>query len=292
MDLKKFYDFVLTRAFKSYKIPLNCSKVENQHFSALVTCKIDLSKISMGTYLISTFNYSNITYISTASVKIKEVDDKKISDIKLTDVTSNKVEYKSYAIPFKLYFSDKVDPKKLVTLKMEDKDKNEYKISIVNCKTYDNSIECSGVFNYKAGIYKVIYMQYDKEIIKLSKNLDFIILKDIISIKSVYHYYSNVICAGELNPLCIYFDNYMECIYLSKIFLKNVKTNIIYEPRFASIYNPTNGASSLQFMLDLYGIPPGKYYVDYIYKRRMTKTKYILEVKHCEPFDYSKIYGN
>ena len=165
-------------------------------------------------------------------------------------MTSNEVEYKSYAIPFKLFFNDKVDPKKLVTLKMEDKDKNEYKISIVNCKTYDNSIECSGVFNYKAGIYKVIYMQYDKEIIKLSKNLDFIILKDIISIKSVYHYYSNVICAGELNPLCIYFDNYMECIYLSKIFLKNVKTNIIYEPRFASIYNPTNGASSLQFMLD------------------------------------------
>jgi hypothetical protein len=135
-------------------------------------------------------------------------------------------------------------------------------------------------------------MQYDKEIIKLSKNLDFIILKDIISIKSVYHYYSNVICAGELNPLCIYFDNYMECIYLSKIFLKNVKTNIIYEPRFASIYNPTNGASYLQFMLDLYGIPPGKYYVDFIYKRRMTKTKYILEVKHREPFGYSEIYGN
>ena len=88
------------------------------------------------------------------------MDDKKISDIKLTDVTSNKVEYKSYAIPFKLYFSDKVDPKKLVTLKMEDK--NEYKISIVNCKTYDGSMECSGVFNYKAGIYKVIYVQYDK----------------------------------------------------------------------------------------------------------------------------------
>ena len=59
-------------------------------------------------------------------------------------------------------------------------------------------------------------MQYDKEIIKLSKNLDFIILKDIISIKSVYHYYSNVICPGELNPLHIYFDNYMECIYLFK----------------------------------------------------------------------------
>ena len=67
------------------------------------------------------------------------MDDKKISDIKLTDVTSNEVEYKSYAIPFKLFFNDKVDPKKLVTLKMEDKDKNEYKISIVNCKTYDNS---------------------------------------------------------------------------------------------------------------------------------------------------------
>ena len=292
IDLKKLYDFVLTRAFKSYKIPLNCLKVKNQLFSSLVTCKIDLSKIPMGTYLISTFNYSNITYISTASIKIKEVDDKKISDIKLTDVKSNQIEYKSYATPFKLYFSDKVDPKKLVTLKMEDKDKNEYKISIVNCKKCDNLIECSGVFNYKAGIYKVIYVQYDKEIIKPSKNLNFNILEDIINIESVYHSYSNEICAGELNHLHIYFDNYMECIYLSKIFLKNVKTNIIYEPRFSSIFNPTNGASSLQFMLDLYGIPPGKYYVDYIYKRRMTKTKYILEVKHCEPFDYSKIYGN
>ena len=45
-------------------------------------------------------------------------------------------------------------------------------------------------------------------------------------------------------------------------------------------------------MFDFYGIPPGKYYIDFVYKRRLTKTKFILKIEQCEPFDYSEIYEN
>ena len=292
LDPKQLDDLVITRGFKSYEIPMNCLKAEQQHHSSLVTCDIDLSEVPMGTYLISAFNYSNVTYKSTAPIKIKEIDDKKISDIKLEDMSSRFNEYSLIYNDFKLYFSGKIEPEKLVALKFEDKDKNEYKVSIIKCKKNDNSIECLGRLNYKAGIYKVIYVQYDKEIIKPSKDLNFVIQEDIINIESLIHYYSSNICSGELTPLTIYFDKFMERVFFSKIYLRNAITNKIFEPRFASFRGPTGGSSSFDFMLDLYAIPPGKYYVDYIYKLRMTKTKYILEVEHCKPYDYSKIYGN
>ena len=103
---------------------MNCLKVEHEHLSSLVACDIDVSQVPMGSYLISSFNYTNITYISTAVIKIKELDNKKFPSLKLNNVTSEAEEY-SYSYKNKLYFSDNVDPNKLDTLKVEDKDKNE-----------------------------------------------------------------------------------------------------------------------------------------------------------------------
>ena len=62
-------------------------------------------------------------------------------------------------------------------LKFEDKDKNEYYIQIYNCHSsfdYDSHVYCYLKLNYKAGSYKIIYIQYYKEIIKPSNDLNFI----------------------------------------------------------------------------------------------------------------------
>ena len=38
------------------------------------------------------------------------------------------------------------------------------------------------------------------------------------------------------------------------------------------------------------GMPPGKYYIDYIYKNKMIKTQFVLEIEQFKPIDYSELY--
>ena len=291
IDPKKLYDLILTHGFKSYITPLNCLKVELKHLSSLVTCDIDVSQLPMGSYLISSFNYTNISYKSTAVIKIKELDKKKVSYIKLYNVISDAEEY-SYSYKNRLYFSDNVDPNKLDTLKIEDKDKNEYKILIKCDKLDDKLVKCFGNIKLKAGIYKILYVQYENEIIKPSEDLDFDISEDILDIEEAYNYHYDEICAGRLNALKIKFNKYARGLYLTKVIFRDIKNNKTYEPHFGYIYSPSNGGSDIELMFDFYKIPAGKYYIDFVYKRRLTKTKYILKIDQCEPFDYSELYEN
>jgi hypothetical protein len=45
-------------------------------------------------------------------------------------------------------------------------------------------------------------------------------------------------------------------------------------------------------MFDFLGMPPWKYYSDYVYKKRMINTKYIIEIEQCKPKDDSELYEN
>ena len=219
------------------------------------------------------------------------MDDKKISDIKLDSMTYYTEEYSVYSFNFN--FSDKVDPNKLVSIKFEDKDKNEYKIIFKNYEsTGEKSVTCFGSLKYRAGNYKIIYIQYEKEIIKPSIDLYFIIREDILDIIKTECTFNSEICAGRLNTLTIYFNDIIIGKYLSKIIFKNVKTNKIYEPPFECINNPNIRSLDIELIFYFYGMPPGKYYIDFVYKRRLTKTKFIQEIKHCKPFEYSEIYEN
>ena len=293
IDPKKLYDFELKRGFKSYKIPLNCLKAESQKFSLLVSCDINLSDVPLGTYVISKFNYTNITYLSNAYIKIKEVDDKKISDIKLDKATGNLKEFQLTSRPINFEFSETVDYKKLNTIKIEDKDKNEYKINLYLCDSaiaLSHNVHCNPNIKIKAGTYKLIYVQYDKEIILPSNNIDIIIAEDNLELESAYNYHGREVCAGKLNSLLFNFEDYSMGIFLSKIFFKNIKSNKIYEPRFEYLYNPHNGGSSVEMIFDFFGMPPGKYTIDYIYKNRLIKSQFVIEIIRCKPIDYSELY--
>ena len=212
---------ILTRGSKSYKTSLNCLKAKHQHLSSLVTCDIDLSQVPTGTYLISTFNYTNISYKSTAFIQIKKWDNKKISTIKLDKVGGNLKEYDSNSIHF--YFNKKVYAKNLTALKFEDKDKNEYKIDIYNCRStfdYDSHVYCYGKLKYKAGSYKIINVQYDKEIIKPSNDLNLILAEDLLDIEKAYNYHGRKVCAGRLNSLLFRFKDYAKVFIFLKFSLK------------------------------------------------------------------------
>lgn len=293
LDPKKLYDFELKRGFKSYKIPLNCLKAESHKFSVLVTCDINLSDVPLGTYVISKFNYTNITYLSNAYIKIKEVDDKKISDIKLDKATGDLKEYQLTSRPINFEFSETVDYKKLNTIKIEDKDKNEYKINLYSCSgamTLSRGVRCYPNIKIKAGTYKLIYVQYDKEIILPSNNIDITIAEDNLALETAYNYHGREVCAGKLNSLIFNFKDYSMGVFLSKIFFKNIKSNKIYEPHFEYLYNPHNGGRSVQMIFDFFGMPPGKYTIDYIYKNRFIKSQFVIEIMQCKPIDYSELY--
>ena len=201
IEPKKLYNFELKHGFKSYKIPLKCLIAESHQFSVLVTCDINLSNVPLGTYVISKFNYTNITYISNAYIKIKEVDDKKISDIKLDKATGDLKEYQLTSRHINFEFSENVDYKKLNTIKIEDKDKNEYKIKLYLCyseKSLSRYGYCKLDIKLKAGTYKLIYVQYDKEIILPSTDIDLTIAEDNIELENAYNYHGREVCAGKL----------------------------------------------------------------------------------------------
>ena len=88
------------------------------------------------------------------------------------------------------------------------------------------------------------------------------------------------------------FKDYSQGIFLSKIFFKNLKTNKVYEPRFEFIYNPKNGGNGIEMIFDFFGMPPGKYYIDYVYKNRMINSQFVIELELCIPRDYSYLYEN
>jgi len=48
---------------------------------------------------------------------------------------------------------------------------------------YDSHVYCYGKLNYKVDSYKIIYMKYDKEIIKPSNDFNLILAEDLLDIK-------------------------------------------------------------------------------------------------------------
>ena len=230
IDPKKLYDFELTHGFKTYKIPLKCPKAERQHFSVLVTCDINLANVPLGTYLISKFNYTNITYISSALIKIKEVDDKKISDVKLVEAKEDLKEYQLNENSIYFNFNKLIYVNKLISIKVEDKDKNEYKIKINNCyNSLEQGIEmyCNVNIKLKAGPYKIIYVQYEKEIILPDKDIGITLDEDNLVLEYAEGTYARKVCAGKLNSLTFDFKSNVCGVFLSRIFFRNIKTNKI-----------------------------------------------------------------
>ena len=300
------YDLDLTRGLKSYKIPLNCIKAEDQVLSVLVTCDIDLSRVPLGTYLISKFNYTNITYISNTFIKIKEIDIKKISEIKLDKIECMKQygcikEYGLDTNPVRFHFTQGVEYKKLVAIKIEDKNKNEYKVKFGSCVpdmdyyVLNHIVYCNPDIKYKAGAYKVIYVQYENELILPSTEEIFLnIAEDNLALKYAYQAHGRKECAGKLNSIFFYFkEDSSNGIYLSKIFFTNLKTKKVYEPRFEFPYEPENsGGYYIELIFDFFGMPPGKYYIDYVYKNKLIKNQVVFELEQCKPIDYSYLYEN
>ena len=294
IDPKYLYNLNLTRGSKSYKTPLNCIKAENQSLSVLVTCDIDLSQVPLGTYIISSFNYTNKSYTSTPSIKIKEIDITKISDIQIDNVYGNIKEYSLDSGRIYFRFSQRVNFDKLVTLKIEDENKNEYKLKLQECNSNGDPYEPYCYINNKckAGTYKLIYIQYEKEIILPSRELKIILEKDYLEISHVYNEFTlQAPCTNKLNYLKFYFNDTVIAIMLSKIIFKNVKSDKIYEPRF-EIMNNDCIEHEISIVFDFLGIPPGKYYINYIYKKKMFNSTFILEIKDCKPIDYSDLYEN
>ena len=142
-------------------------------------------------------------------------------------MTANLKEYQIDVTSNNLYFSDIVNFYKIITIKIEDKDKNVYKLLAQSCEyIYDDFKKQERLYGniiYKVGTYKIIYVQYDKEIIKSSNNIYLILSEGILDIQIAYNYHGREIYTGRLNTLRILFNHYARCVYISKIFFKKCK---------------------------------------------------------------------
>ena len=155
---------------KYYKPKTKCFKAEYILGETLVKCELDLSEISVGTYIISSFYYQKKIYHSKAKVEILE-QEKKVSDIKLINIEEiySIYEYRKRQ-SIKLSFDNGVDIEKLNFIEIESDNKRKYKVSI-RCNTYQDTIRCDSDIFVKGGKYKILYVSYGDTIIK-TKNED------------------------------------------------------------------------------------------------------------------------
>ena len=176
-------------------------------------------------------------------------------------------------------------------MQIESTNKNIYTLQLQNCNSLDDkSIKCDSSILFKEWDYKIIDILYGDEFIKSEKDLYFILIEDKINIQNAYNGFGNEICNSKLNTVNIYTDNYIEGVYFSRFFFKNVATNKIYEIDFKTVYNPYNGSNSCNFLMDLHELPPGRYYINFEYKHRTTYTNYIIEINACKKIDESQLY--
>lgn len=282
---------------KSYELPTKCNKAQKYALSTSVTCTLDLTNIFVGIYQIASFEYKNKTYQSNALIKVNENKNKIISDIKLIDfISPNNREYSSTTAQFELYFDGVVYPSKFNNMIIESEEEQlRFKINLGNCAEIDTkSVKCYAKFLMKAGKYKIINIFYSQEFIMPEKDIFITLVEDIVDIEKVYNKFGGgLICNDQYNPVNVRFKNYVQGVYFSKFYFKNIKTNIIYElnnSKFKAFFSPWNGGYEIDLLFDFHELPIGKYYINFIYKRRMTYTNAIIEVKECKHIDDSQIY--
>ena len=112
---------------KYYKPKTKCFKAEYVLGETLVKCELDLSEISVGTYIISSFYYQKKIYHSKAKVEVLE-QEKKVSDIKLINIEEiySIYEYRKRQ-SIKLSFDNGVDIEKLNFIEIESDNKKNIK---------------------------------------------------------------------------------------------------------------------------------------------------------------------
>ena len=215
---------------------------------------------------------------------------KKYSDIQLINVSSNVKEYNEGFNFIEFSFDKEIYIKNLKNLIFSDKNNKIHITRLENCKEIDNKIECHIDLFVRSGTYKIINLLYGNELIKTKGNLFFNVKEDILELKSAYNYISGFgIQNDKFNIIHFQFENIAYPKYFSSFLFKNEKTNKIYKVDYKFLFN-NGGSVSEQCIFDFTKLPPGDYYISYIYKRKIQNTNKKIRIEQFKKINECDLY--
>ena len=227
------------------------------------------------------FSVISITDNETAEILEKE-NNKKHSDIKLINVSSDIKEYHDFYNSIEFIFdTDYIFIQNLKNFKFSDKNNKIYIIKLENCKEKNKNIECRPNLFIRAGIYKIINLSYGDELIKTKGNIFFTVKEDILGLNEAYHYSSSGIHNDKFNVLSLQFENIAYTKYFSSFLFKNAKTNKIYNVDYKFLFD-NGGSVSEPCIFDFKNLPPGDYYISFIYKRKIQNTNKRIRIEQTK----------
>ena len=289
---KNLTDLIFIKDGKNYKIKTKCFEANNnKHFETLVKCELDLVDLSHGIYIINAFKYRNKIYSSKVKIEILK-EEKKISNIKLINLGKQQIiEYRS-GQTIELIFDNEVNYENINYIKIQSDSGKHFNID-TKCYFYDNKIKCGAGFFVKGGKYKIIYVSYGEEIITSKEDLFLDIKENIIHLQQAYNDFGAPISNSRHSMIHFSFDENCENDYgyFTEFSFTNVRTGkTYYSYDLRRVFGSTGYSNSERFIFDFHKIPPGDYYINYIYKLRSYHTKVILRIEPVQIVDLSKIY--
>ena len=216
---------------------------------------------------------------------------KKYSNIKLINVTSNIKEYHDNYNSIEFYFdTDYIFIENLKYFQFSDKNNKIYLFKLENCKSKNNNVECHPNLFIRSGIYKIINILYGDKLIKTKGNIYFTVKEDILVLEKVYSYLADFgIHNDKFNVLHLQFENIAYPKYFSSFLFKNEKTNKIYNVDYKFFFN-NGGSVSEQCIFDFRKLPPGDYYISYIYKRKLQNTNKKIKIEQFKLLNECDLY--
>lgn len=284
LEINELTKFELVKGLQTYTLSLECYNNLNLN-NFTINCNLDLTKISFGKYKLKNFYYKYIKINTNKTIEILENEYKKVSNIKLNDFSGNIKEYKESQY-FNLYFSENLRiPSRLIRMKIVNDKNKKYSIKLY-CNSEEHSstsLKCFSDFFLKIGKYKIINLLYYNtdyyEVINTSKNITFLIEKDILTLNSVSGEAHN----EKFNLLYLKFKEETETKYFSKFLIKNVNTFKTYNLDYKFI-DIINDKRITPIIIDFQNIPIGEYYINFEYKRHIQITDIKFDIKEVEKY--------
>ena len=227
----------------------------------------------------------------TIEIVENEKDIKIPSDIKLINVSSNIREYHDNYRFIEFSFDKDLAPYFLKNIKFSDNHKKIRTAKLEECKTTNNKVKYNTDLSIKAGKYKIINLVYDDKLIKTKGNIYFTVEEDLIDINYAIDYSGTGIHNDKFNILSLQFEDIAYPKYFSAFLFRNSKTHKIYNVDYKFMFS--NGGSVSQVCIfDFTKLPPGSYYISFLYKRRIQNTKQKIIIEPLKKMNDCDLYSD
>lgn len=275
---------------------------DDNNYTDIIACNIDLSLVPKGDYLIEFFIYNyTIIYDRSTTIKIlgENKPDNKTQNIELLYIDSNIYEKSNNQNVTLIFKNNNTYPKLIKGLTIY-KNRNITFYVPLTCKDrgLNNSILCLANFSsIESGKYFVMYLEYNYKFINITRNISLNIYPkskpiedDLRLLKIIGEAYNN-----KPILLNLVFNKNVDVKYFSRFSLYDVRpeSSIMYQPWFTFKSQGSN-SSNVECYFNFSRMNAGTYYLGFTYQNKTYATNVTIIIKEYEETDSEllNIYSN